>query len=418
MRLKLRFWDCSVPASDGSRISLDVFKEYLSSPQYKEAIESRSMLSSLTHRSRNLKASPSDYQNMKGTVGNDDIMLCVDHNTPAPIMYIERIYHDPQSSWMCADAKVIDENLADEDMAKQIRRFKALLKEGVRPGVSCVVVGFWSGEGSSGDVCKKINQIKGIDVTLNPSQKNARLLEVYDEDEKPEIDIKVINTKPAYLRSFSETDLETMNSGKAVTKLFSTDEYATGLPKTSKIGLSFTTLKVKEFSVITPADIEEEEIQRDFSVGTLKERLRVTKLSPRQNFRRLVLDYKQLVKSQGGIESMDPEDLKVLKSLFTSDILMILRQIHPEILQGKQISTLLGASSLGKATRMAAQKLQIPYKLASKEVEKSGMLSKPRFAKLQEAYSEFITSMIDEVFGGSTKPVAVEEVEVQEENED
>lgn len=416
MHLKLRFWDCSVPASDGSRISLDVFKEYLASPQYKEAIESKSMLSSLTHRSRNLKASPSDYQNMKGTVGNDDILLCVDHNTPAPIMYIERIYHDPRSGWMCADAKVFDEALADEDMAKQIRRFKALLKEGVRPGVSCVIVGFWSGEGSSGDVCKKINQIKGIDITLNPSQKEARLLEIYEEDE-PQVDIKIVKSKPAYLRSFSETDLETMNSGKAVTKLFSTDEYAAGLPKTSKVGLSFTTLKVKEFSVITPADIEDDEAQKDFSVGSLKERLRMGKLSPRQSFRRLVLDYRQLCKSQGGPSKMDPEDLKILKSLFTSDVLMILREIHPDILAGKQISTLLGASSLGKATRLAAQKLQIPYKLATKEVEKSGMLSKPRFQKLQEAYFEFINSMISEVFSDGPGKMVVEE-EIEEENND
>lgn len=395
MRLKLRFWDCSVPASDGSRVSLDVFKEYLASPQYKEAIESKSMLCSLTHRSRNLKASPSDYQNMKGTVGNDDILLCVDHNTPAPVMYVEEIYYDPQSGWMCATAKIFDESLADEDMAKQIRRFKALLKEGVKPGVSCVLVGFWSGEGSGGDVCKKINQIKAIDVTLNPSQKQARVTDVY-EDEPNKIDIKVVKT-PSYLRSFSDTDLETMNSGKAVTKLFSTDEYAAGLPKTSKVGLSFTTLKVKEFSVITPADVEEEE-EKTFSVGTLKERLRMGKLSPRQNFRRLVLDYRQLCKSQGGASKMDPEDLKVLKSLFTSDVLMILREIHPDILAGKQISTILGASSLGKATRLASQKLQIPYKLATKEVEKSGMLSKPRFQKLQEAYFEFINSMISEVF--------------------
>ena len=417
MRLKLRFWDCSVPASDGSRISLDVFKEYLSSPQYKEAIESKSMLSSLTHRSRNLKASPSDYQNMKGTVGNDDILLCVDHNTPSPIMYIERIYHDPQSGWMCADAKVFDEALADEDMAKQIRRFKALLKEGVRPGVSCVIVGFWSGEGSSGDVCKKINQIKGIDITLNPSQKQARVTDILDDE--PKVDIRVVKT-PAYLRSFSETDLETMNSGKAVTKLFSTDEYAAGLPKTSKVGLSFTTLKVKEFSVITPADLEEDETaQKEFSVGTLKERLRVGKLSPRQSFRRLVLDYKALCKSQGGPSKMDPEDLKILKSLFTSDVLMILREIHPDILAGKQIATLLGASSLGKATRLAAQKLQIPYKLATKEVEKSGMLSKPRFQKLQEAYFEFINSMISEVFSdGPGGKMIEEDTEKEEDNND
>lgn len=419
MRISVRFWDCNVPASDGSRISLDVFKEYLASPQYKEAIESRSMLSSLTHRSRNLKASPADYQNMKGTVGNDDILLCVDHNTPAPIMYIEEIYHDPQSGWMCATAKVLDENLADEDMAKQIRRFKALLREGVKPGVSCVIVGFWSGEGSSGDVCKKIKQIKGIDITLNPSQREARLLEVLEDEEmtKPEVDIKVVK-KPSipFFRTFSDTDLEVMESGKAVTKLFSTTEFAPGLPKTSKIGLNFTTLKVKGFSVITPADIIEEEIEKTYSVGSLKERLRMSKLSPRQSFRRLVLDYRQLCKSQGGPSKMDPEDMRVLKSLFTSDVLMILREIHPDILAGKQIATLLGASSLGKTTRLAAQKLQIPYKLATKEVEKSGMLSKPRFQKLQEAYTEFINSMISEVFGETSNLPQTKEVPEEEEN--
>lgn len=417
MRLKLRFWDCSVPASDGSRVSLDVFKEYLASPQYKEAIESKSMLCSLTHRSRNLKASPSDYQNMKGTVGNDDILLCVDHNTPAPIMYVEEIFYDPHSGWMCATTKVLDETLADEDMAKQIRRFKALLKEGVKPGVSCVIVGFWSGsEGVGGDVCKKINQIKAIDVTLNPSQKQARVTDIYEDDEQPEIDVRVVK-KPSYLRAFSETDIEVMNSGKAVTKTFSADEYVTGLPKTSKIGLSFTTLKVKEFSVITPADIVDEEIpsSRNFSVGSLKERLRMGKLSPRQSFRRLILDYRQLCKSQGGTSKMDPEDLRILKSLFTSDVLMILREIHPDILAGKQISTLLGASSLGKNTRLAAQKLQIPYKLATKEVEKSGMLSKPRFQKLQDSYFEFINSMISEVFDDNNQ---VGKAAVQEETEE
>lgn len=187
-----------------------------------------------------------------------------------------------------------------------------------------------------------------------------------------------------------------MSSGTPITKQFSVSEIAPNLPKTSKVGLKFTSLKVKEFSSISDYVLEAE--QKDFSVGSLKERLRVSKLSPRMSFRRLVIDYKQLCKAQGGASKMDPEDLRVLKSLFTSDVLMILRQIHPEILKGKQITTLLGASSLGKTTRVAAQKLQIPYKLASKEVEKSGMLSRPRFQKLQEAYFEFINSMITEVF--------------------
>lgn len=243
-----------------------------------------------------------------------------------------------------------------------------------------------------------------MDITLNPSQKGARITDIYEDGDEDE-------TKEYSQRKFSEVDIRVMNSGTPVTKVFSTSVFAPNLPKTSKVGLRFTSLKVKEFSSISDIDVKED--QKEFSVGSLKERLRVSKLSPRQNFRRLVLDYKQLCKSQGGSSKMDPEDLRVLKSLFTSDILMILRQIHPEILKGKQISTLLGASSLGKATRVAAQKLQIPYKLASKEVEKSGMLSKPRFQKLQESYFEFINSMIDEVFNdhGIMRP---EEKQVEE----
>ena len=236
-----------------------------------------------------------------------------------------------------------------------------------------------------------------MDITLNPSQKGARITDIY-EDENVAPEEKTYNYMGQ--RKFSEMDIRVMNSGTPVTKLFSTTEVAPDLPKTSKVGLRFTSLKVKEFSSISDVDITDDTTssQKEFSVGSLKDRLRIAKLSPRQNFRRLVLDYKQLVKSQGGASKMDPDDLKVLKSLFTSDILMILRQIHPDILSGKQISTLLGASSLGKATRVAAQKLQIPYKLASKEVDKSGMLSKPRFQKLQEAYFDFINSIIDEVF--------------------
>lgn len=386
MKIKLRFWNCDSAASDGSRIPLDVFDEYFRSPQYHDAIESKSMLCSLTHRSRNLKSAPPEYQSLKGTVGNDDLMLCVDHNTPSPVMYIDEMYYDREIGWVCAEATVLDERTADEEMAKQIIRFKSLLREGIKLGCSAVVVAYWDNAGTGGDVCRKINQIKGIDITLNPSQKGARITDIYDDEDRVE-----------RRRKFSDVEIEVMNSGTPVTKTFSTTELAPNLPKTSKVGLKFTSLKVKEFSSISEVELLVDN-QKTFSVGSLKERVRMTKLSPRQNFRRLILDYKQLCKSQGGVSKMDPEDLRVIKSLFTSDVLMILREIHPEILNGKQISTLLGASSLGKATRLAAQKLQIPYRLASKEVDKSGMLSKPRFQKLQESYLEFINSMIDEVF--------------------
>lgn len=140
MKIKLRFWDCSQAASDGSRIPLAVFQEYFASPQYKDAIEAKSMLCSLTHRSRNLRSAPPEYQSLKSTVGGDDLMLCVDHNTPSPVMYVDRLYFDPEIDWVCADATVFDESIADEDMAKQIKRLKALFKSGCMIGCSAVVV--------------------------------------------------------------------------------------------------------------------------------------------------------------------------------------------------------------------------------------------------------------------------------------
>lgn len=58
-------------------------------------------------------------------------------------------------------------------------------------------------------------------------------------------------------------------------------------------------------------------------------------MSPRQRFRLLVLEYKQAVKQAGGPEKMDPETLRVMKSLFTTDLLDIMKTITPEIMKGK-----------------------------------------------------------------------------------
>lgn len=419
MKIKLRFWKRgNTPASDGSIIPDNVFQEYFNSPQYKEMMEAHSCLGALTHRVRDPRSNPVDFQGIKNTTGKDDALLCVSPVMGAPIMYVERMYFEDE--WVCADAVIIDENGADQAMSEQIKRLKTLIKNKIYPGVSAVVVAYWDSDSSrGGDVCRKIQFLKGIDITLNPSQKGARVVDVY-EDGDDYAEEEVNDKLPAYLRSFSEKDINVMNSGTPVTKLFSAKDIAPDLPKTSKIGLKFTELKVKEFSSVSEAEIIEDTTQKEFTVGTLKERLRYVKLSPRQHFRRLIIDYKAIVKAQGGVSKANPEDLKILKSLFTSDVLMILREIHPEIIKGKQIATLLGASSLGKTTRLAAQKLQIPYKLASKEVEKSGMLSKPRFQKLQDAYTEFINSMIEEVFNDNSatpKPKKEEET-VEEETED
>jgi hypothetical protein len=409
MKIKLRFWKCSQAASDGSRISKEVFQEYFNSEDYKEAIENKSMLSSLTHRSRDLKALPPDYMGVNKVIGKNDSLLIVDERIPSPVTYITKMYYDPATDWVCAEADVLDEEGCDKAMSEQIKRFKSLVRAGVKLNCSGVVIGLWANPNgkTGGDVCQSIKRIRGIDWTMDEAMKGARILEYTEEDsfegereKNIAFDIRSIKR----VKSFSE-----VNSEIPEMRLFSSGEYTDGLPKTSKVGLQFTTLKAKEFSSLSDYTITEEDqpmgAQKEFSVATLKERLRYNKLSPRQSFRRLILDYRQLIKSQGG-KNLPEEDERILKSLFTTDILNILKQIHPEILKGKQIATLLGASSLGKSTRVAAQKLQIPYKMIAKEIEKNGAPTPNRFKKLSEAYIEFINSMVEDVFGDSNNAVS------------
>ena len=98
---------------------------------------------------------------------------------------------------------------------------------------------------------------------------------------------------------------------------------------------------------------------------------------------------------------MKPEDVAMLKSMLVNDLLLIIKQIHSDILAGKQISTLLGASSVSKSGREACQKLQLPYRMAMMQQQKSGYISKDRMKKIQDSYVAFTGSLVDEVFGGA-----------------
>ena len=117
------------------------------------------------------------------------------------------------------------------------------------------------------------------------------------------------------------------------------------------------------------------------------------------------MNFKQMVRSLGGVEKMKEEDMKILKALFTSDILYILNLIQPEVLKGKQINTLLGCSSVSKTARLSAQNLQQPLRLAMIEAQKNGFLSKMRYQKLQQAYLEFIKGLCSDVFGTNPEPI-------------
>lgn len=427
-------------AADGSHIDKSVVEAYLQSKDYKLSIDGKLTLGYLTHRGRSIEFLPDSIgsSGLKKVIGRDDAGLCVGENLPTFTHYVKEFYIEDvpgEGPFLMALVHIFDENAGfDHIAAENIRRLKSLIRAGVRLTCSLVVLAYWSNEGTGGvDECKKIKSIKSLDWTINPSfGPLARITEVIDDEEQ----------KQELTKTFSEieNDKEFIKSqpkeGEVKVKVFS-DLNALGfsdVAKTSKINGRFCTLKAKEYSSVYSIVSTEEQPteklasevepqanadeQKEFSVTTLKERIRYSKFSTRMRFRRLIIEYKQVVKQMGGVEKIDPDTLKKMKSLFMADIMEMMSAVTSEITgSGKQINTILGCSAFSKELRVAAQKLQIPYRLAFQELGKTGKLSPVRFQKLKEAYMEFAKAVQDEVFSGSPIPEDLEKEVEQEEKE-
>lgn len=153
-----------------------------------------------------------------------------------------------------------------------------------------------------------------------------------------------------------------------------------------------------------------EPTERTYSVASIKERLRESKFSPRQKFRRLCIDNKKfyaMVKNK-----ITQDDFKLLKGLLASDVMAILNVVMPDIIKGKQINTLLGLSSLGKSLREAGAKLQQPMRLGITEEKRTGAVTKKRYQDLAKVYNEFIQSVFDYCYGQDQQAGALEVAEM------
>ena len=417
MRCKCRVLSVAgIPASDGSIVSQDVMESYLRSDECQKALEMHKMIGSLSHRARALNANfPDTGATLSKVVGKDDSMIIVSDKAPTPTHYVDKMYIE--DGWLICEIELLDESVMDDFAAQNIKRLKGMLRNGILPGVSAVIVGFWqSDNGTHGDYLKKLVQFKGIDVTLNPSWKAATILDVQEDEnadsekEFSEIEYTPDDFKFSGVKVKAFSDLSSIYSG----------------PKSSKIDGQYTTLKAKVFSadgvveemVIVPEDevqkefTEEEpkvEEQKEFTQARVREELREMKMGLRMSFRRCLLSYRQAIKSMGGAEKIDPEDLKTLKSMLNAEVLMILNKCTDQVIEGKQINTLLGTSSISKNLRVAGQKLQLPLRQAHLEARKQGYVTKMRYQKLQAAYLDFTKAVIEDVFGPESDKMNLEE---------
>ena len=375
MKAIAKLFSLNTPACDGSIIPTRVFEEYLSSPMYKETMEDHTALGAITHYNRK------PHSDEKGVIGKDDRNLMI---TPQGekggcfTHYISKMWIEGE--WAMGEITFLNEDVMDTEARENIRRVKGLIENGINLNGSAVIIAYWNSQGGN-DYAAKIQKISGWDFTANASFAGSKIVKVIEEDEK----------------TFSEKPI----SGIKVKTFSNVSEMVEpSVPKSSKINGQFTKLIAKEFSCCIELKEDktvEQPVQKEFTAATVKERLREGKMSPRMRFRRAIISYKQVIKQLGGPGKMKEEDEKVLKSLFITDLLDIVKTIAPEIEKGKQINTLLGASTLGKNVRLAAQKLQLPFRMSMTEIKKNGYPSKMRYQKIQESYLEFVNSICSDL---------------------
>lgn len=398
MKFTAKLFSTMLPASDGSMIPHDVAESFFNSQEFKQALKDRKLFGTLTHLSRNLASAKNGGPAVSKTIGKDDLLLLIGESSPTHVL--TKVWFE-NDGWCYGEFEVLSEDGLDDEAIQRIRRVKGLLKNGCKIGISCVILGYW--ENSSGsDYLKKMVALKGADLTLNPSWKSAGIVSIDNSDGEE--------------KTFSELDIEydpeAYKDTRIKVKQFSVN--CEGLAQSSKIDGKYTRLIAKDFSFncdIKPvieeiSDIKNQTCEKSFSVTSLRERVRENGYSVRQRFRLLVLSYKQLIRQMGGVEKIKPETLKIMKSLFTTDLLDIMKSITPDIMAGKNPGTLLGASSLGKNVRVAVQQLFLPYKMALSEVSKTNAISKNRYQKIQEAYMNFTNAMIEEVFGSKSEDLS------------
>jgi hypothetical protein len=439
MDVRVRCCSLTKNAADGSLIGETVVKNYLESKEYKLSIDGKLTMGYLTHRGRSMETMPGTIGNtatLKKVVGRDDAGLCVADGVPTFTHYVKEFYIENvpgEGPWLCALVHILDEDGFDDIAAANIKRLKALIRSGIKLTCSLVVVAYWDSQSSGVDICRQIKNIKSLDWTVNPSfGPLARITEVYDD--KPDTSNYSDDVYDELVREFSEIEKDDKfvrtqpKNGELKVKEFS-DLNSFGLgdaAKTSKVDGVFTKLKVKEFSSVGVIEILPDEVEvsvaptsgvkeKTFSVTSVKERVKEAKLSPRERFRRLILDYKQVVKASGGISKIDEPTLKVMKSLFASDVLSIMQVVTPMVLEGKNLVTLLNAGALGVEVRKASQAMFIPYKQALAEAEKQGYVSKNKYQAIQTAYATFIKSLQNFVFGSENSEAEINNEEIEEE---
>jgi hypothetical protein len=153
LKREVRVFKCGDTAADGSTISEEVVKVFISSPEHRFNEGNKLIMGGLTHKDRNFSK---EYE----AIGEDDTSL-INYNT---LFWLDRFYVS-SDGWLMATLNLFNPEKFEGKMRENLMYLNGLIEEGVNLSGSVVIDATWRND----NACEKIISIKGYDITLNPS---------------------------------------------------------------------------------------------------------------------------------------------------------------------------------------------------------------------------------------------------------
>jgi len=172
-----------------------------------------------------------------------------------------------------------------------------------------------------------------------------------------------------------------------------------GVRNFSKVNGILTVQEVRYFShrsFDTEPEIAPVDELRNFSISTIKERLRISNMTPRVRLAYTIKDHSRFYDTKkAGISA---EELKPVKELFRSDIMAIINTLVPKIIKGQTLGTLLNLGIYGNEISDAGKALSPLYRKSLVAQSTTGDVPKAIFEKTNDAFTTFLNLLENYTF--------------------
>ena len=183
------------------------------------------------------------------------------------------------------------------------------------------------------------------------------------------------------------------------TKAFLKEDALIDASKLNTIGASKIFEVPKEY--MTPVDLSEYE--KTFSTSTIQERLRIGKMDKKSYVRQLIADYKRYYDTKKNEFQKDPKKFLQFKRMFFNDLMGIINDILPDVVNGKQIGSLMGLSQISSSLLKVGMDLSLAFMQTIKQKKSSGQVNKTYLQKLEGAWNNFSNQLSDIIFKDHSK---------------